>query len=35
MMKRLKSQIEEAKLPKQSFEDTYITGAIKRNEPVK
>ena len=30
MMKRLKSQIEEAKLPEQSFESTYITKKIKR-----
>ena len=29
-MKRLKAQIEEAKLPKQSFENTYITKKVKR-----
>ena len=29
-MKRLKAQIEEAKLPKQSFESTYITKKVKR-----
>ena len=30
MMKHLKRQIEEAKLPEQSFESTYITGKVKR-----
>jgi len=35
MMKSLQIQIKEAKLPEQSLEDTYITGAIKRNQPVK
>ena len=30
MMKRLKAQIEEAKLPEQSFESTYITKKVKR-----
>jgi hypothetical protein len=29
-MKRLKAQIEEAKLPEQSFESTYITKKVKR-----
>ena len=29
-MKRLKAQIEVAKLPEQSFESTYITGKVKR-----
>ncbi len=29
-MKRLKAQIEEAKLPEQSFENAYITRKIKR-----
>ena len=29
-MKRLKTQIEEAKLPEQSFESTYITKKVKR-----
>ena len=29
-MKRLKAQIEEAKLPEQSSESTYITGKVKR-----
>ena len=29
-MKRLKAQIEEAKLPEQSFENEYITRKIKR-----
>jgi len=29
-MKRLKAQIEEAKLPEQSLESTYITGKVKR-----
>ena len=30
MMKSLKSQINESKLPIQSFESAYITGKIKR-----
>ena len=30
MMKHLKRQIEEAKLPEQSFESTYITRKVKR-----
>ena len=30
MMKSLKRQINESKLPTQSFENTYITGRIKR-----
>ena len=30
MMKSLKRQINESKLPIQSFENTYITGRIKR-----
>ena len=30
MMKSLKSQINESKLPIQSFENAYITGKIKR-----
>ena len=29
MMKRLKAQIEEAKLPEQSFESTYITKRLR------
>ena len=35
MMKSLQRQIRVSKLPEQSLEDTYITGAIKRNQPVK
>jgi hypothetical protein len=30
MMKSLKRQIDESKLPTQSFENAYITGRIKR-----
>tara|TARA_A100000172_G_scaffold64883_1_gene44352 strand:+ start:448 stop:621 length:174 start_codon:yes stop_codon:yes gene_type:complete len=30
MMKHLKRQINEAKLPEQSFESTYITKKVKR-----
>ncbi len=35
MMKSLQRQIRVSKLPEQSLEDTYITGAIKRNQPRK
>jgi hypothetical protein len=30
MMKRLKAQIRQSKLPEQSLESTYITGKVKR-----